>query len=302
MTLGAGETVNGGGGNNSITVTAASETVHGGSGNNTITVTSAAALGATIDGGTGSSTLMLSAGGTEVMGNNITGIAEVQLAAKTTLTANNLADLKIIGSAGGGDTITLGASSQSVISGGPNEHIRASQANAGAAVSGLGVGSELEITSGGTVILNSDTGGSAGALLLVKLDAVTNLMLSPMQFITANGSNGSDTITAGAANQTLIGGTSDNLTGYAGGGDLFQGTAAGLKNDTISNFMASDQIDVTNLAPGLATLTAAASGLNTLVTLKSGGTQTSFLMTGSFAQSGFVLSNDAATGTLVTYH
>ena len=52
------------------------------------------------------------------MGSKITGISAVQLATKTTFTANATANLKIAGSTGGGDTITLGASSQSILSGG----------------------------------------------------------------------------------------------------------------------------------------------------------------------------------------
>ena len=41
----------------------------------------------------------------------------------------------------------------------------------------------------------------------MKLDAATNLTLSPMQFINAAGSSGNDTITAGAMHQTLTGGS-----------------------------------------------------------------------------------------------
>jgi hypothetical protein len=301
VTLGAGETVNGGGGDNGITVTATSETVNRGTGNNTIRVT-ASSIGATINGGSGNNTLVVTGGGNAVMGAKVTGISTVQLATTTNFTANGTANLQIAGSASGGDTITLGAASQSVTSGGINEHVIASAANAGALVSGLGAGSQLEITTGGTVTLNSATGGSAAAPLLVKLDAATNLALSPMQFINVVGSSGNDTITAGATNQTLTGGSgTDILVGYAGGSDTFQDTAAGLTGDTLRNFVATDEIDITNLVPGTATLTATASGANTAVTVASGTTKASFVMAGSFTQAGFTVAADGTGGTLITH-
>jgi len=295
------DVINLGSGNDTVTLGSSSEIVNGGGGNNTINV-AASWLGATINGGTGTNILVVTGGGTGVMGNRIQGISKVALATTTTFTSNGTANLQIAGSTAGGDTITLGSASQKVVSGGVNEHVRATAVNAGAQVSGLGVGSELEITTGGSVTLNSATGGSAGDPLLVKLDAATNLTLSPMQFIDAIGSNGNDTITAGAKYQTLTGGAgTDILTGYAGGYDTFQDTAAGLNGDTIRNFLASDQIDITNLIPGTAVLTATASGANTALTVVSGATRTSFLMAGSLTQSSFAITADGAGGTLITH-
>ena len=98
-----------------------------------------------------------------------------------------------------------------------------------------------------------------------------------MAFITADGSTGKDTIQAGGIDQTLTGGGgADTLIGYSGGFDTFKDTAAHLNGVTISDFVSSDQIDITNLAFAGATLTATASGANTLVTAKSGGTTTKF--------------------------
>jgi Ca2+-binding RTX toxin-like protein len=294
------DAINLGSGSDTVTL-GAGETVNGGSGNDTFIV-AVATIGATIHGGTGVDTLVVTGGGAAVMGSKITGMSDVRLAAKTTFTANGTANLHIAGSTGGGDTITLGAASQGVISGGINEHVIASAADAGARVSGLGAGSELEITSAGTVTLNSATGGSAGDPLIVKLDGTANLTLSPMQFIDAVGSNGNDTITARAMHQTLTGGSgADTLIGYAGGYDTFRDTAAGLSGDTIRNFVAADQIDITNLVPGTAHLTAAASGANTAVTVISGTSKTSFFMAGSFSQSGFAIAADGAGGMIITH-
>ena len=64
--------------------------------------------------------------------------------------------MQISGSSAGGDTITLGAPTQSVIAGGPNETIKATAANAGSAIS-VGANSTLQITNGGTIALNATT-------------------------------------------------------------------------------------------------------------------------------------------------
>jgi Ca2+-binding RTX toxin-like protein len=237
-------------------------------------------------------------GGNATMGTKITGVNAVQLAATTTFTANTTAGLQISGSSTGGDTITLGAPTQSVIGGGPNETIKATAANAGASISGLGSNSTLDITNGGTITLNAATDVNT-----VKLSAKSTLMLNGMQFITATGSSGADKITAGGTGQTLTGGAgADTLTGYLGGGDIFKDTAAGLNGDTIAGFVASDTIDLTNLASAGATLTTAATGTNTTkVTVVSGATKSSFTMAGSFTSSGFVLTSDGAAGTLLMH-
>jgi hypothetical protein len=278
ITLGVGETVIGGGGTafykvNSNTI---ADTITGGA--------------------TGTNTLVVSGGDTR-MGLNITGMTAVQLAGRANFTANATSGMTITGSAAGGDTITLGSASQSVIGGGGGEKILASAANAGAAISGLGANSTLEITSGGVVALANTT-----SVTTVKLDAATNLTLSRMSFLTATGSSGADTITAGATYQTLTGGSgADTLVGFAGGFDIFSDKAAGLNGDLIQNFLASDQIDVTNMAFAGASLKAVATGANTSVTLTSGAMKTTFTLAGAYSASGFHLASDGATGTMISH-
>jgi hypothetical protein len=279
VTLGVGETVNGGGGN-------ATYRVNGDT------------IGDTINGGaTGTNTLVLTTGGDLAMGSNITGMTAVQLTAPTHFAANATAGMAIQGSAAGGDTITLGAASQSVVSGGAGEHIKATATQAGAVITGLGAGSTLEVTTGGSATLADTTSVST-----VKLDAASNLMLSKMSFVAAIGSNGADSITAGATSQTLTGGGgADTLTGFAGGYDLFKDTAAGLNGDLIRGFVATDTIDVSNIAFAGAALKVTASGANTLVTLSGGGLKSAFTMAGSFSSAGFHLASDSTGGTLLTH-
>ena len=284
-------------GNGTDTVTlGAGELVWGGSGSDTFIVT-ASTIKSTIYGGTGVNTLVVQGGGTVVMVTGITAMTSVSLDSPTTFTANTTANLEIAGSAAGGDVITLHAASQSVVSGGANERVKATAANAGAAVSGVGANSTLEITTSGTVTENAAT--SVGT---VKLDAATTLNLNGMAFITAVGSGAGDTIAAGGIDQTLTGGGgADTLIGYSGGYDAFRDTAAGLNGDTIGNFLSSDTIDITNLGFGLAKLTVTASGPNTKLSVISGSVKTAFTLTGSFAADGFALASDGHSGTIITH-
>ena len=297
--IGANNTdvINLGAGNDTVTL-GANETVNGGAGADIYNVTKSTIGNTTIKGGSGSNTLVVTGGGNATMGTKITGINAVQLAATTTFAANTTAALQISGSSTGGDTITLGAPTQSVIAGGVNETIKATAANAGASISGLGTNSTLQITNGGTIALNAATNVST-----VKLSAASNLTLNGMQFITATGSAGADTIKAGAINQTLTGGAgADTLVGFSGGSDIFKDTAANLNNDTIQNFVASDKIDFTNLAYATTDkVTTAVSGANTKVTVTAGTTKSTFTLAGSFTSSGFQLSSDGATGTFLKY-
>ena len=300
--IGANNTdvINLGAGNDTVTL-GTNETVNGGAGTDVYNVTKTTIANTTIKGGSGSNTLVVTGGGNATMGAKITGINAVQLATTTNFTANSTAGLQISGSSTGGDTITLGAPTQSVIAGGANETIKATAANAGASISGLGANSTLDITTGGTITLNATTDVNT-----VKLSAASTLTLNKMSFITAVGSSGNDTITAGGIDQTLTGGAgADTLIGYSGGLDTFKDTAAHLNGDTIASFVASDTIDLTNLAPAGATLTTATTtttaGVNTKFTVVSGGTKSVFTVGGSWTSSGFVLATDGTGGTLLTH-
>jgi serralysin len=290
------DVINLGPGNDTVTL-GSGETVYGGAGSDIYNVTRTTIGNVTIKGGSGSNTLVVTGGGNATMDAKITGINAVQLAATTTFTANTTAGLRISGNSAGGDTITLGAPTQSVVGGGPNETVKATAANAAASVSGLGANSTLQITNGGTVTLNATTDVST-----VKLSAASILILNTMSFITATGSSGADTIQAGATSQTLTGGAgADTLIGFSGGFDTFKDTAANLNGDAIQSFLASDAIDLTNLAFAGATVTAAASGANTKVTVASGATKSVFTMAGSWASSGFNLVSDGVAGTILMH-
>jgi serralysin len=293
------DVINLGAGNDTVTP-GSGETVNGGAGGTDIyNVTKSTIGNVTIKGGIGSNTLVVTGGGNATMGAKITGVNAVQLATTTTFTANTTAGLQISGSSTGGDTITLGAPTQSVIAGGPNETIKATAADAGAAISGLGANSTLQITSGGTITLNAATD-----VKTVTLSAASTLLLNNKMSFVAVGSNGNDKITAGGTGQTLTGGAgTDTLTGYSGGFDIFKDTAAHLNGDTIAGFVASDTIDLTNLTFAGATVTAVPNGANTKVTVASGGTKSVFMIAaGPWSATGsFHLATDGAAGTFLTH-
>ncbi len=84
-------------------------------------------------------------------------------------------------------------------------------------------------------------------------------------------------------------------------GDEFQGVSANLAGAHISNWSATDSLDITDMAPGSAGLVSVqTSNLDTL-TISDGSHSSSVGLTGSFTNSAFHLSSDGHGGTLLTY-
>jgi hypothetical protein len=111
--------INLGPGNDVVTVGDAAETVHGGGGADTIYV-SAATIAANIDGGTGASALHITGGGTMTMGGSISHIGLAFLDASTAaydVTANAAAGLILTDSSSGNDIIRAGGDAQTLTGG-----------------------------------------------------------------------------------------------------------------------------------------------------------------------------------------
>ena len=138
------------------------------------------------------------------------------------------------------------------------------------------------------------------------LDAATNLHLGSKAFLSAIGEVAGNTITAGAAGQT-IGGVagSDTLIGSTAFRDVFMGASAGLNNDIISNFGGSgtqvDKIDVTDLNYKTATLGYSGSTTQGTLTLGDGTHSLSISMVGNYVASDFKIGTDGHSGTFVTF-
>ena len=208
----------------------------------------------------------------------------------------------VINLASGNDTVIVGSARETVNGAGGSNVIEVSARTIGATIDGGGGKSELLVTGGkgdGKAIVMGD---NLVNLATVRLDAGTSLQLNTIAFIQAIGSDAADTIKAGGINQTLTGGKgSDTLVGAATGSDTFRDSAAGLNGDTIKGFVASDRLDITDLAFAAAKVTAVTSDANTLVTVSSGATTSTFTIAGVFSADGFRLAADGAAGTILTH-
>lgn len=290
-----------------VFVGGAGETVHGGGGKNQIVV-NATTVAATLDGGGGASTLCLTGGGTVALGANITNFATVNLGAAPAgstqpawnFTANGIHGLKISDITGGADVITVGDASQIVATGGGTYRVKVNARTAGALVWASTGADLIEVVGGGSVALNRGDHGVS----TVMLDQATSIAVGPGvgQII---GSTAADSITAGGANETLIGnGGLDTLVGYAGGGDTFKDTAAHLNGDVVKNFAAAgDRIDVTDLAPSAIAPSFVEDNSNSFGVLSlTDGTHTAKItLFGQFSAAGFHVASDGGSGEIVTY-
>jgi Ca2+-binding RTX toxin-like protein len=238
-------------------------------------------------------------GGTATMGGNVTGMQAVFLdnSASYDFTANNTASM-ILFAGTGTDTIVAGNSSQVVIGSSGPLTVQATAALAGVRVASGSGANTLEITTGGSAMLNaSDTS------LTVKLDASTNLGLGGLGFITAIGAAlGNDTITAGGTNQTLesIGGN-DTLVGSSKFGDTFLGTSAGLSGDTIKDFGGTDAIDISDMVSSSVQPYVFNSAQDQL-TVTDGTHAVTLTFTGSYSAGSFAAPvSDGRAGTLIKF-
>ena len=85
-------------------------------------------------------------------------------------------------------------------------------------------------------------------------------------------------------------------------GDTFQGVSASLTGAHVSNWGNADSLDITDLNPAVATLTAVqTTGLDTL-SISDGTHTVSVGLTGTFSTGGFHLGKDGHGGTTLSYH
>jgi hypothetical protein len=273
------------------------ETVNGGGGADTIYATTGS-IGAKVNGGTGSSTLDLLGGGTFTLGANITNIASLTLSAASVaynVTANSMTGLVITGS-GAADTITLGDKSQSVNANGGAVHVLATARQGSAQITGA-AGAVFEITTPGTITLNK-----MDSNLTVQLDKAGTLTLNKATFINAIVEASGSTLTAADTSQTLSSAAGgDSLIGYAKFGDTFSGSSAGLNTDTITNFGGNDVIDVNDLIFGSLKDSYSGNATQGTLTLSDGTHNLAITMVGSYTLSSFHFGTDGHSGTDITF-
>jgi hypothetical protein len=220
-------------------------------------------------------------GGTLTLNASVGTYIKIGVAAAATLAAN--------GTIASTDTVTLAAATST---------LQTTAANAGLRIVS-NAGGTLALTGGGTATLNA-----ADTNLTAVLAAPGTLSLGLQGFLTAVAATPGATLVAGAANQTLVtdrGG--DTLTGAATDSDTFAGTAAGLNQDTFTNFAGADVIDVTNLMPGAALMLDYAQGAGEgTLTLTEGAQSTTLTLLGTFSPTGFTTKSDGHGGVLIGLH
>ena len=291
--LAAGTTALALGNGNDLTaiLSSASETIDAGSGSQTIKATAAFAAAAITGYSQGATTLAITTTTGTATLNNADSNLTVELSTGTnTLALGNGADLAAI----------VGAGTETVDAGTGTDTIDETAAFAAAKIVGNSQATTtLDLTTAGTATLSStDTN------LTVNLTAGTNaITLGTLGFITVDGgASGTETITAKAANQTLVSdGATDKLVGYTGDGDIFSGTYANLSHDTITNFAGTDLIDITNLAYSPTGSTWGYSTTTDQLTVSNGSGSAVIKFVGSYTTASFTLSADAGSGTYVHF-
>jgi hypothetical protein len=131
------------------------------------------------------------------------------------------------------------------------------------------------------------------------------LTLGKLGFITASGAAGHDTLIAGGANQTLVGGAADVLTGSPLGSTSFLGSSAALNGDMLGNWTTGDVIDLTDMnSTTLKALAYVAGSTAGTLTVSDGTHSAAILFSSTTLGAGnfTVLGNDGGSGTLIGYH
>jgi hypothetical protein len=195
------------------------------------------------------------------------------------------------------NTVVVGSASQTVVGSTGNLLVQATAANGGVAVrSGTG-SNTLEITTGGTVGLNSGLNN-----ITVQLDGASSLTLNHMQFIHAVGSGGNDVIIAGAAGQVLTGGGGHDRLDDAGHyGVTFQDTIAGFAGDTLADFSKTDTIDITGFSATSVSAIYTGTSNTGVLAVTNGSSTVDIGLSGVLSGGSFHAASDSHGGTLITY-
>ncbi len=331
----AGGSTGGSSGGKTYTLTTKIDKVAGGAGDDLI-VAAANTLSKSdvIDGGAGANTLQLSGGGvfnlalpttlTNVQTLNVqegagAGLETVTLRKGLNLTVNvassaapgagvtivGAADSSIINLGAGADVVTLGSATETVHGGGGADTFNVKAATIGATIDGGTGASTLVVSGGGKVKMGANITNiatvnlsAAGSAWNFTANAIAGLVVNDLS------AGNADQIHAGAAGQTLTGGSHDQtFFGFGSGVTTYADTAAQFNGSSIKSFSSGDVIDIAGLAFGAQTKvtmnpSGATSGdLNITV---NGVLQAQVHVFGQFVASSFSAASDGHGGTLIT--
>ncbi|WP_420383937.1 beta strand repeat-containing protein [Novosphingobium sp.] len=231
------------------------------------------------------------------------------------ITLNGVADSAVFNLGGGTDTVNLGSRTETVNGGSGTALINAKAAVAGALIHGGSGVTTLTLHGGGTATMNAGDNGISTVVLAPTTTAYVFTANAQAGLTIVDQGFGSDTVTAGGANQTLTGGARGRLTmvGADAGYDTFTDTAAVINGDTIANFaQIGNMIDATDLTFAKVTGTFAenATGTAAQLTLNDGTRALGLTLDGAFLAagasgnlpgSGIVLASDGLNGTDIEY-
>ena len=202
----------------------------------------------------------------------------------------------------GADVVSVGDARETVIGGSGNDTIIVTAATIGAHINGGTGSATLDVTGGGGITMGSSITNIANVVLGAAATPY-NFTANALSGLTVtDSSSGADTIQAGAANQTLTGGSAGKMTFIGSGAahDVFTDTTALFRNDTISNFLAGDLIDITDL-PNSPSLSIGFAPQTGLLTVTSGSVSTVLHLPGPFTTAGFTHTSDGGHGVILGY-
>ncbi len=318
------------------TLTTKADTVVGGAGNNTIdAATGTLSKGDNINGGPGVNTIQLIGGGTFDLRAPTT-LTNVQIlqaqegagaaaetvdlrnglnltvnvangAAGAGITINGAQDSSTINLGSGADTVTLGSTTETVNGGSGADTYKVTASTIGATIHGGSGTNTLVVSGGGTEVMGANITNigtvdlaSAGSSYHFTANATAGLVIDDLSV----GNN--DVIHAGAAGQTLLGGSGDQtFYGFGSGTTTYEDTAKNFNGSSIKNFNASDVIDVLGLAYNAQTalaFSASGPGAGDLNILQGGVMQGQIHLSGLFPANGFAMSSDGHGGTQISAH
>ncbi len=298
-----------------------------------VALTNTLSKGDIIDGSAGNDTLLLSGGGTFNLASPTTltnievlqaqegigaGAQTVTLRSGLNLTVNVASssasgagitiiganDASIIKLGTGNDTVTLGSVNETVIGGGGNDIFNVKATTIGATIDGGTGVSKLVVSGGGTEVMGSNIThiasvdlASAGSAYNFTANAISGLVINDL----SAGNN--DKIHAGAAGQTLTGGTGDQtFFGFGSGVTTYVDSAKSFNGSTIQNFNTNDVIDISGLALAANTkvsFSSSGASAGDLNIYANGVFQTQIHLVGQIVGSAFNAISDGHGGTLI---
>lgn len=216
-------------------------------------------------------------------------------------------DASTINLGNGNDTVRLGSARETVNGGAGHDTFEVTAATIGATINGGTGPGDLVVSGGGTAAMGSNISHVARVDLAASDKNWTFTANATAGMVIDDHSTGqNDVIRAGAAGQTLTGGSHDQtFVGFGSGLTTYADSAAAFNGASIRNFSTGDVIDITGLKFGAGTgltFNPDGSGAGDLVVTQGGAFATEIHLFGNFGSGSFSATSDGHGGTLIHAH